>query len=538
MTGRRRERGKEKVQKKEQGRMRMKWAAAAFWLGVWTLLAAAVDNGILLASPRETAERMLSLLGEKAFYLAVGSSLLRIGAGFGAGLSLAVLLAAGSSRFPFLEELLAPLMGLIKTVPVASFAVLLLIWWGPSGLAAAVSLLVVLPGVYFSALEGLKSMDVRLLEMAEVFRLPFRNRFFYLYRPELRPFLSGSIKAALGMCWKAGVAAEVIGIPARSVGEGLYLSKIYLDTAGVFAWTAAVVLVSFAMERLIQALLERFFAWEPRCAAVCPQGREGKLLVGKISQKEALERAVAAGASHEGAGAEQAAAAGASHEGAGAEQAVAVGIAPEGAATDMSALRLQNITKSFDGRLVLEDINIVCRPGEICRLTGVSGSGKTTLLRILAGLTEPDGGSCSLPGACSMVFQEDRLCEEYSAVRNLELVTGTGTEAGAEAEKALEALLGKDAVHRPCSRLSGGMKRRVALVRAMETDSAYVLLDEPFTGMDAETRRLAQEYVRRKLEGRILVIASHEESFGIETLQCQSFHLYLGSANSGLFRME
>ena len=496
---------------------------------------------------------MLSLLGEKAFYLAVGSSLLRIGAGFGAGLSLAVLLAAGSSRFPFLEELLAPLMGLIKTVPVASFAVLLLIWWGPSGLAAAVSLLVVLPGVYFSALEGLKSMDVRLLEMAEVFRLPFRNRFFYLYRPELRPFLSGSIKAALGMCWKAGVAAEVIGIPARSVGEGLYLSKIYLDTAGVFAWTAAVVLVSFAMEKLILTLLERFFAWEPRCAAVCPQGREGRLPAGKISQKEALERAVAAGASHEGAGSEQAVAAGASHEGAGSEQAVAagashegagseqavaVGTAPEGAATDMSALWLQNITKSFDGRLVLEDINIVCRPGEICRLTGASGSGKTTLLRILAGLTEPDGGSCSLPGACSMVFQEDRLCEEYSAVRNLELVTGTGTEAGAEAEKALETLLGKDAVHRPCSRLSGGMKRRVALVRAMETDSAYVLLDEPFTGMDAETRRLAQEYVRRKLEGRILVIASHEESFGIETLQCQSFHLYLGSANSGLFRME
>lgn len=472
------------------GRMGLKWAAAAFWLGVWVLSAAAVDNGILLASPWETAERMLSLLGDKSFYLAVGSSLLRIGAGFGIGLGLAVLLAAGSSRLPFLEDLLAPLMGLMKTVPVASFAVLLLIWWGPSGLAAAVSLLVVVPGVYFGTLEGLKSMDIRLLEMADVFRLPFWNRFFYLYRPELRPFLRGSIEAALGMCWKAGVAAEVIGIPARSIGEGLYLSKIYLDTAGVFAWTAAVVLVSFLMEKLLLAASGRFFAWEPRCAPPRPTERSGK---------------GAEGVPSEGAGS------------------VETGFGK--AAPDMPFLQVQNITKSFGGRLVLENVNAVCRPGEVWWLTGASGSGKTTLLRILAGLTEPDSGRCTVPGACSMVFQEDRLCEEYSAVRNVTLVTGTGTEAGTEAEKALEALLGKDAVHKPCSQLSGGMKRRVALVRAMEADSACVLLDEPFTGMDGETRRLAREYIRRKREGRILVIASHEESLGAEALQGLSFHL-------------
>ncbi len=516
------------------GRGHLKWAAAAFWMGVWFVLAAVVDNDILLAAPQETAARMLSLLGEKSFYLSVGSSLLRIGAGFGAGLGLAVLLAAGSSRFALLEELLAPLMGLIKTVPVASFAVLLLIWWGPSALAASVSLLVVMPGVYFGVLEGLKSMNVRLLEMADVFRLPFRNRLFYLYRPELRPFLQGSIKAALGMCWKAGAAAEVIGIPARSIGEGLYLSKIYLDTAGVFAWTAAVVLASFLMEKLILALLERFFTWEPRCAMARPQGSAERPLSRKLSEKGALKQTAAVGTGHEGAAPGQAAgtasegatpeqAAGTVSEGAAPEQ--AAGTVSEGAAPTVSVLRLQNITKSFDGTVVLDNISAACRPGETYLLSGPSGSGKTTLLRILAGLTEPDKGSCTVPGACSMVFQEDRLCEEYSAVKNLELVTGTGTEAGTEAEKALEALLGKAALHKPCSQLSGGMKRRVALVRAMEADSAYVLLDEPFTGMDGETRRLAQDYIRRKQAGRILVIASHQEGSGIGTLQCPSFHI-------------
>ena len=88
-----------------------------------------------------------------------------------------------------MEEILSPVMTLMKAVPVASFAVLLLIWWGSSFLAVAVCFMVVLPNLYLNILEGLKSTDVRMLEMARVFRLPLRNRFFYIYRPALKPFL-------------------------------------------------------------------------------------------------------------------------------------------------------------------------------------------------------------------------------------------------------------------------------------------------------------------------------------------------------------
>ncbi len=417
-----------------------------FWLAIWFFLARAVDNKILLVTPAQTAAAFVSLLGKSSFYITVGRSLLRIGLGFLAGFAAAVLLAVGSRRFPLLEELLSPVTTLVKAVPVASFVVLLLIWWGSSFLAVAICFLVVFPNIYISTLEGLKNTDRRLLEMAQVFRLPFWNRFFYIYCPSLKPFLYGSMKNSLGMCWKSGVAAEVIGTPDYSIGEQLYLSKVYLDTAGVFAWTAVIILLSILFEKFVMGMVGRFFAWEPVCKAQMPFGNR--------AQKDIM---------------------------------------------------LTDVEKGYGGQTVLDRVSAVYRPGQKYYLTSPSGSGKTTLLRVLAGLEIPEGGQLVLPSAPSMVFQEDRLCEDYSAIKNVELITGEPDRA----EEALSLLLEREALHKPCSQLSGGMKRRVALVRAMEADSDCVLLDEPFTGMDAVTRSRAEDYIRSRQNGRILIIATH-----------------------------
>lgn len=424
-------------------------AIVLFWIVLWSCLALLVDNRILLSSPLETAGALFSLMGKADFYSSVAGSFLRIAAGFLTGLGTGACLAAGSRQYPLLEEFLSPAMHLLKAVPVASFVVLLLIWWGSSFLAAAVCFLVVLPVVYLNMLEGFKSTDGRLLEMAQVFRIPFRDRLLYIYRPALQPFLRGALKISLGMCWKSGVAAEVIGTPDCSIGEQLYLSKIYLDTAGIFAWTAVVILLSILFEKLILRLADCFFAWEPPC-------RERRFVPGK-------------------------------------EQAQGGGIS------------FSDLVKCYDGRTVLNGVSAVCEPGQTCRLAGPSGSGKTTLLRILARLTLPDSGQVTVPPRCSMVFQEDRLCEDYSALKNVELVTGDRRKA----KEALSRLLDREALDGPCSRLSGGMKRRVSLVRAMEVDSDYVLLDEPFTGMDGETMCRAQAYIRERQGGRMVVIASH-----------------------------
>lgn len=447
-----------------------KYVIVLAWILVWHIVAVVVDNSILMATPGQVMAELSSMLGNPGFYLTVGLSLLRIGCGFLAGFAAAVLLAVLSRGFPLFEETVSPVMTLLKATPVASFAVLLLIWWGSSFLAVAICFVVVLPNIYISTLEGLKNTDRQLLEMARVFRMPLRNQFFYIYRPAIAPFLYGSMKVSLGMCWKSGVAAEVIGTPDHSIGEGLYLSKVYLDTAGVLAWTTVVILLSVLFEKLVLRLVNCFFRWEPSC-----------------------RRRRAAWGAFAGTGE------------------TSPGVVKREAAGVSGRLEASHVYKAFGSRQVLSDFSAVYEPGRTYVLDAPSGSGKTTLLHILSGLLRPDGGEVKGGGTFGMVFQEDRLCLDYSAVKNVELVTGDP----ARAEEALASLLEPDALHRPCRELSGGMKRRVALVRAMEAQSQYVLLDEPFTGMDAETRVRAGEYVRRRQKGRLMILVTHDDIDGI-----------------------
>lgn len=228
-------------------------AAIAFALMLWQAAAMALSQRLLLVSPIQVAVRLGSLLLEGSFWRTVLYSFLRIEAGFLLGLFAGAVLAAAAARFSLLEILIWPFMTAVKSVPVASFIILSLIWLGASGLSVFISFLMVLPIVYFNVLEGMKSTDRKLLEMAEVFAIPWGRRMRYLYLPQVKPFLLSACRTALGISWKAGIAAEVIGIPDGSIGERLYEAKIYLDTADLFAWTLVIVLLS--------ALFEKMFLW-------------------------------------------------------------------------------------------------------------------------------------------------------------------------------------------------------------------------------------------------------------------------------------
>ena len=151
-------------------------------------------------------------------------------------------------------------MVVIKSVPVASFIILALIWMGSARLPLFISFLMVFPVIYGNTLQGLKSTDPQLLEMARLFRVPWARRLRYIHLPALEPFLLAGCSTALGMSWKAGVAAEVIGVVGGSIGERLYEAKIYLETADLLAWTVVIVAVSALFERLFLALLRRCFA--------------------------------------------------------------------------------------------------------------------------------------------------------------------------------------------------------------------------------------------------------------------------------------
>ena len=163
------------------------------------------------------------------------------------GLALAALAAA----LRWVEVLLRPLMLTIKSIPVASFIILALMWLRSAGnLAVFISFLMVLPVVYTNTLAGIRETDARLLEMAAVFRVPPAKRVRYLYVPAALPYFRSACTVGLGLCWKSGVAAEVIGITSGSIGEALYNAKILFSTAELLAWTVVIVLLSLAFERL------------------------------------------------------------------------------------------------------------------------------------------------------------------------------------------------------------------------------------------------------------------------------------------------
>ena len=213
------------------------------------LAAAYPHGGLLLASPVQAAARLLELLPSPAFWRAVGNSSLRIFGGFLLSCALAALLAslaAGSQR---LRELLAPPVAVVKAVPVASFIILALVWLDAEALSLFISGLMVFPPVYLNVLEGLRQTDPKLLELARVYRIPLGRRIWGIYLPQVLPYFRSAASLALGLCWKAGAAAEVIGLPAETIGERLYTAKVYYQTPDLFAWTAVILVLSAIFER-------------------------------------------------------------------------------------------------------------------------------------------------------------------------------------------------------------------------------------------------------------------------------------------------
>lgn len=232
--------------------------AAGFWLCVWQAASLCIGQRLLLASPWEVCRTLARLLPTADFWRRVLFSAGRIAGGFFLALTLGVLLAALAAACRGAETLLRPPMRAIQSVPVASFIILALLWLRGTGLLAVfISFLMVLPLIYTHTLAGIRAADAQLLELAAVFRVPPGRRVRYLYLPAVLPHVRAACAVGLGLCWKSGVAAEVIGIAGGSIGEALYNAKLYFDTAELLAWTTVIVLLSVGFEKLFLWALDR-----------------------------------------------------------------------------------------------------------------------------------------------------------------------------------------------------------------------------------------------------------------------------------------
>lgn len=422
------------------------------WLMIWQILSMLVSNKVLLVGPVETFLAICQNATEALFWKRILMSIGRIAIGFFTGFFGGCFLAALSAKCRLLKDILAPVVHLLKAIPVASFVVLVLIWFRAELLTSIISFMVVFPNIYLNTIAGIQSTDQKLLEMADVFAMSDWNRFFYLYRPACKPFIESALQVSIGMSWKSGVAAEVIGTPDYSIGEALYMSKIYLETADVLAWTIMIILLSCICEIFLTFLWKLFCKWEPGCS---------------IKHMDASEKI-----------------------------------------SGSCAVMVDGISKKYGEQVVWDLFSEQYDYGKVYCFDMPSGYGKTTFFRMIAGLEKPDSGeikkNSSQIGFC---FQEDRLLEEYSAVRNLMLVTGDRKRS----EELLRKLLPQEALWKPCKELSGGMKRRVALARAYASDADIIILDEPYTGLDSENLMKAKAFIEENSERKCVFLASHIE---------------------------
>ena len=232
------------------GRLVRKAGILLFWLALWQGMSTLVDNPILMAGPLETLRALWRLLREEKFWQAVAGTTFKVVSGFLLGSFGGIVCAGLAYRFRLAREVLSPLLSVIRSIPIVSFVILLLIWQGSGRISFFISLLVVFPILYGNTLNGLLGMGEELTQAARLLQVGWRDRVFGIYLPEIYPELRSGFELAIGMGFKSGIAAEVIGQPAGSIGNSLYQSKIFLNTDEVLAYTLTAVCVAWVVEKL------------------------------------------------------------------------------------------------------------------------------------------------------------------------------------------------------------------------------------------------------------------------------------------------
>lgn len=457
-----------------------------FWLLVWQLTTLLINNKIVFASPLETLQALFELAKREAFWLSVFSSFGKLALGFSFATIGGTLLATVSACSEIIRLFLSVPMQFMKTVPVVSFIILALLWLPSKYLSILISFLMVLPVMYTNIQKGIDHTDVQLLEMAKTYHIGLFHTFRYIYIPAVFPFFLSACSIGLGLCFKSGIAAEVIGLPSHSIGEALYEAKLYLLTKEVFAWTVVIISISICFEKVLLFLLRKL---QKRILTThITKNNISSAGLSKINSQlpffKLLQTSI--------------------HE-----------------QSTKSLIQLTKIHKQFDTQIVLHDFSLTIHLGDKIACMGPSGIGKTTISRLLLGLITPDHGTITMPKPCSIatVFQENRLCMDTDALTNVLFTAFPNAKSKTEKQLALlqiqslfQQLDLTDYENKPVSQLSGGMQRRVALARALLTDSELLLLDEPFKGLDSALKQKVMQVTKELSKGRALFLITHEEA--------------------------
>lgn len=424
--------------------------AIAFWLLLWQFVASFSDKQLFFTSPLAVLTRLLEFLATFDFWFIISKTALRISCGILIGFLLGFILAVLAFNNKLMKILLAPLVLAIKSVPLVSIIMLLLLFISSHDLAFLVSGMMLLPIIYTNVLTGLDSADHDLLEMARVFRMSDQTVWRFIYIPSLEAQLSAGLELGIGMAWKAGLAAEVFGTPTPSIGEALYKAKIYLNTTDLFTWTLVLLMMSLIFEKLSLKILAIVLT-------------KNKTTPTKLKPKKT-----------------------------------------DRTKKQQTPIVIKNLQKSYGEKEVFSRLNLKIEPGTITCIMGPSGIGKTTLLRIILGLEDFQAGTVEgvADKSFAVAFQENRLFEEFSICQNLAVTSVLDLE---HAHK-----FGLTDLKQKVANLSGGMKRRVALLRAVLSDYEVLILDEPGQGLDEQLKQVVLSKLLKINQDRTIIFVTHD----------------------------
>ncbi|MDR1409998.1 MAG: ABC transporter permease subunit [Oscillospiraceae bacterium] len=232
-------------------------AALLFWLGVWAFLAWRVGQELLLPTPLQVWQSLCGLAQAAKFWQTLGLTLSRILAGCAIGMGLGVLLGFLTGVSHVLDIFLRPLVAVAQSTPVASLIILALVWLRKESVPVFAAALMTAPGLLHNTRQGIAETPRELREMVRIFCVKPGKQLRMLYLPQVLPYVLSGCAGAIGFGWKAGVAAEVLSVPRQAVGTELYHSKLYLDSPALFAWTAAVVILSVLLEAAVKLALRQ-----------------------------------------------------------------------------------------------------------------------------------------------------------------------------------------------------------------------------------------------------------------------------------------
>lgn len=228
-----------------------------FWVLIWELCSLFINKPILLPSPIEVLKVLILLINKAYFWQSVFSSVFRVILGLLLSIGVGILIGVTAGLNNFIEELLNPLIVSIKSTPVMSIIILALVWFKSSYVSVFTTVLMCFPIIYTNVLQGIKSVDIHLIQMANVYKVKNKYIIKDIYLPSINHYIISGILMCLGLGWKVSVTSEVLSTPKYSIGLNLLNAKSTLETSELFAWTIVVVLLSFIFESIFKLYIKK-----------------------------------------------------------------------------------------------------------------------------------------------------------------------------------------------------------------------------------------------------------------------------------------